>query len=121
MISLVVSCAIVITLDKNPMLIQLVEEFNEIPTITGNIALYRESAERFEELAAKLAEIDIEDLKKQIAFYDDLSKNISSISDPKKLNDYLLNYYKTKGKQLPWGNRSLEEHCEDKNSRLVFK
>lgn len=120
-ISSMLSCAVIITLDKNPVLIRLIDEFNEIPTITGNIALYRESAEKFEILAAKLVAIDIEELKREIEFYDSFSAQLEKTTDPKDLNEFLLNYYKTKGLNLPWGNRSIEEHWEDKNSRLVFK
>ncbi len=120
MISMMVTCAVIITLDKNPVMTQIVDEFNEIPTITGNIAYYRENAEKLERFAAALANIDYEELNAQIKMYDDLAKDINDIQDPKRLNKYLLDYYKKQGKELPWGNRSLEEHWADKNSRLTF-
>ena len=121
LISMVVSCAIIITIDKNPLMIQLTDEFNEIPTITGNIALYRESAESFERMAAQLAKIDFEELKESIDAFSNLVKEMNQIQDPKKLNQHLLDYYKTNNKTLPWGNKSLEEHWANPNSRLVFK
>ncbi|MCR4796822.1 MAG: hypothetical protein K5853_00050, partial [Lachnospiraceae bacterium] len=121
LVSMTVSMAIIITLDKNPLLIALTDRFNEVPTITGNIALYRESAEQFERLAAELAKIDYEELEKEIAFYDELSSKIARIEDANVLSDFLINYYKTSGKELPWGNRTIEEHWADPSSRLVFK
>ena len=54
-------------------MIQLTDEFNEIPTITGNIALYRESAESFERMAAQLAKIDFEEF---CEFYKTISVSI---------------------------------------------
>ncbi len=121
LISMVVTCAIVISVDKNPLLIALTDEFNKVPTITGNIALYRESALAFEEMAARLARIDLDELKKIIEGYDHLIKNMEFVTDPKELNRILLAYYRDNNKELPWGNRSLEEHWADKSSRLVFK
>lgn len=121
LISMVVSCAIIITVDKNPLLIQLTDEFNEIPTITGNIALYRESAETFEKMAAQLAKIDFEELKESIDAFSNAIKEMNAIQDPKKLNQYLLDYYKAHNKPLPWENGTLEDHWANPNSRLVFK
>ncbi len=121
LISMVVTCAIVISVDKNPLLIALTDEFNQVPTITGNIALFRENAAAFEQMAAELAKIDLEELKRTIEGYDHLVKNMESIDDPKELNKVLLAYYKDNNKELPWGNRSLEEHWADKNSRLVIR
>ena len=121
LISMAVTCAIVITVDKNPLLIALTDRFNQIPTITGNIALYRENALAFEQMAAELAKIDYEELQRIIDGYDHLVSKMESVSDPKELNSILLAYYKDNNKELPWGNRSLEEHWADKNSRLVFK
>ncbi len=121
LISMVVTCAIVISVDKNPLMIALTDEFNKIPTITGNIALYRENAVAFEQMAAKLAKIDFDELKRIIEGYDHLISEMGSSSDPKELNRILLKYYKDNNKELPWGNRSLEEHWADKSSRLVFK
>lgn len=121
LISMVVTCALVITVDKNPLIIQLTDAFNQVPTITGNTALYRENAAAFEKMAAELAKIDLDELKSIIAGYDHLVRTMETITDPKELNRVLLAYYKDNGKELPWGNRSLEEHWADKNSRLVFK
>ncbi len=121
LISMAVTCAIVITVDKNPMIIQLTDAFNQVPTITGNIALYSENAAAFEKMAAELAKIDLDELKRIIAGYDHLVSTMESITDPQELNEVLLAYYRDNGKELPWGNRTLEEHWADKSSRLVFK
>lgn len=121
LISMAVTCAIVITVDKNPMIIQLTDAFNQVPTITGNIALYRENAAAFEKMAAELAKIDLDELKRIIAGYDHLVSMMESITDPQELNEVLLAYYRDNGKELPWGNRTLEEHWADKSSRLVFE
>ena len=119
--SMMISSAFIITLDKNPLMIELTDAFNEVPTITGNIAYYRENAEKLEQLAAKLAGIDYDEFNRQISFYDKLALNINDIQDPYRLNQFLLDHYKSEGKELPWGNRSIEEHWADRNSRLTFK
>ena len=121
LISMVVTCAIVISVDKNPLLIALTNEFNKVPTITGNIALYRENALAFEQMAANLAQIDLDELKRIIEGYDHLVGKMKAVTEPQELNRILMEYYKENKRELPWGNRSLEEHWADKSSRLVFK
>ncbi len=121
LVSMIVTCAIIISVDKNPLIIELTNEFNKVPTLTGNIALFRENAAAFEKMAAELAGLKLDELKQIIEAYDHLVKTMNSITDPEELNKVLLAYYRDNNKDLPWGNRTLEEHWADKNSRLVFK
>ena len=121
LVSCSISCVCIVALDHNPVLQRLTAEFNKIPTLTYEIRQLRESAERFEQLAAELASIDIEALKKEIDAYTSLAVELESIKSPADLNNYLMGYYKQTGKELPWGNRTVEEHWADPNSRLVFK
>ena len=121
LISMMISMAMIVSLDKNPLMITLTDRFNKVSTITGNIALYRERAEKFEQMAAELAKFDYEELHTQIIFYDRLSSEISRITDAEELNRYLIDYYRSIEKELPWGNRTIEAHWADQSSRLVFK
>ena len=100
---------------------QLVAEFDKIPTITYEVRQLRESADRFEHMASELASIDYDVLRKEIDAYGKLAEEIDHISKPDDLNRYLMDYYDRTGKELPWGNRTIEEHWADPNSRLVFK
>ena len=121
LISCSISCICIVEIDHNPILRRLTAEFNKIPTVTYEIRQLRESAEQFEYMAAKLAEIDYESLKKEIDGYRALAEDLDRISSPEDLNRYLMSYYEETGKELPWGNRSIEDHWADPTSRLVFK
>ena len=121
LISCSISCICIVEIDHNQILQRLTAEFNKIPTVTYEIRQLRESAEQFEHMAAKLAEIDYEALKKEIDGYSILAEDLDRISSPEDLNRYLMSYYEKTGKELPWGNRSIEEHWADPTSRLVFK
>ncbi len=121
LISTLITYVTIFSLDRNSQICSLIAQFNEIPTITGNIALYRKSADAFEHMAAELSKIDYEDLKAQVDFYSGFSTELTRIRSDEEMNRFLLQYYRDNNKEPPWGNRSLKEHWADKNSRLVFK
>ena len=121
LVSCSISCVCIVALDHNPILQKLTAEFNKIPTLTYEIRQLKESADRFERMAAELASIDIEALKKGIDAYASLAEELERIESPQELSNHLMKYYEKTGKELPWGNRSVEEHWADPSSRLVFK
>ena len=121
LISSVISCIMIVLIDEHPTYQQLTAAFNTIPTLTGDIRIYRESAERFEKLAAELEKLDLNSLKREIAGYTAMREKLIKIDSPEDMNAYLYAYYKETGKELPWGNRTVEEHWQDPNSRLVFR
>ena len=121
LVSTTICCACLVSLDHNPLLQELIERFNEIPTLTYEIRQLKESAERFEKVAAELGKYDYEKLKTEIDGYSAMTEEMSAIDSPEALNDYLMKYYEKTGKPLPWGNKTVEEHWSDPNSRLVFE
>ncbi len=121
LVSTTICCACLVSLDHNPLLQELIERFNEIPTLTYEIRQLKESAERFEKVAAELGKYDYEKLKTEIDGYSAMTEELSAIDSPEALNDYLMKYYEKTGKPLPWGNKTVEEHWSDPNSRLVFE
>lgn len=121
LVSTTICCACLVSLDHNPLLQELIGRFNEIPTLTYEIRQLKESAEKFESVAAELGKYDFEKLKIEIDGYSAMSEDMSVIDSPEALNDYLMKYYEKTGKQLPWGNQTVEEHWANPNSRLVFE
>lgn len=120
-ISTVVSCYLLIQLDYNPLLVALVQEFDMVPTVSGNIAYYRENAEKFERFAAELAKLNFEQFEKEVMVFAEASKKLEQATTAEELNGMLLEYYKQANKELPWGNQTVEEHFKDASSRLVFQ
>ena len=121
LISSTICCACLVSLDHNPMIQELIARFNEVPTLTYEIRQLKESAEQFERIAAELGSYDYDKLKIEIDAYSAMAEDILVIDSPEALNDYLMKYYEKTGKPIPWGNRTVEEHWADPNSRLVFE
>ena len=121
LVNVTISCVLVVEIDKSSVFKALTDQFNKIPTLTGDIGYYKTMAEKFEKCASELGKYDYDKLKKEIEGYTALANNIQKISSSEDLNNYLLRYYRVIGKELPWGNRSFEEYLEDPDGVLVFK
>ena len=119
-VSSALSYVLIIQLDRNPVIRTLIDRFNQVATITGDIGYYRQVAEQFEAYAAELENLDIEKLKKDIAECTEVANDIEKISSAEELNKYLLEYYKKAGIDLPWGDMDFEDYWASDNRTLVF-
>ncbi len=119
-VSSALSYVLIIQLDRNTVIQKLIERFNMVPTITGDIGYYRQVADQFEAYAAELENLDIEKLKKDIEECTEVANDIEKLSSAEELNKYLLEYYKKAGIDLPWGNMDFEDYWASDNRRLVF-
>lgn len=119
-VSSALSYIMIIQLDRNTVIQKLIERFNMVPTITGDIGYYRQVAEQFEAYAAELENLDIEKLKKDIEECTTVANDIEKISSAEELNKYLIEYYKNAGIDLPWGNMDFEDYWASDNRQLVF-
>ena len=119
-VSSALSYVLIIQLDRNTVIQKLIERFNMVPTITGDIGYYRQMADQFEAYAAELENLDIEKLKKDIEECTTVANDIEKISSAEELNKYLLEYYKKTGIDLPWGNVDFEDYWASDNRQLVF-
>lgn len=120
----VMSCTMLYFLDRSEMVNRLVASLNQIDTVEGDIAYYRNQARFFEEYAAKLEQIDLESFHKETAIYHDLAKTIDQAQSEEQLNAALKQAYQSCGLPLPWqgqGYSSFDQAMQDPHMRLVFE
>lgn len=118
----IMSCTLLYFLNRSEMVNKLVSSLNQIDTVEGDIAYYRNQAQFFEEYAARLEQIDLESFRKETAIYHDLAKTIDQVQSEEELNAALKQAYQSCGLPLPWqGYSSFDEAMQDPQMRLVFE
>lgn len=73
LVSGLLSCSLLLFMDRSKFMNSLVERMNEIPSEANN---YAEVAEAFERLAAKMSSLDIEKFKRETKQYDQIANSI---------------------------------------------
>lgn len=118
----IMSCTMLYFLDRSEMVNRLVASLNQICTVEGDIAYYRNQARFFEEYAAKLEQIDLESFRKETAIYHNIAETIDQAQGEKELNAILKQAYLSYGLPLPWKDySSFDEAMQDPRMRLVFE
>ena len=118
----IMSCTLLYFLNRSEMVNKLVSSLNQIDTVEGDIAYYRNQARFFEEYAARLEQIDLESFRKEMAIYHNIAETIDQTQSEEELNAILKQAYLSYGLPLPWKNyHSFDEAMQDPHMRLVFE
>ena len=118
----IMSCTLLYFLNRSEMVNKLVSSLNQIDTVEGDIAYYRNQARFFEEYAARLKQIDLESFRKETAIYHNIAETIDRTQGEEELNAILKQAYLSYGLPLPWKNyHSFDEAMQDPHMRLVFE
>ena len=118
----IMSCTLLYFLNRSEMVNNLVSSLNQIDTVEGDIAYYRNQARFFEEYAARLEQIDLESFRKETAIYHNIAETIDQTQSEEELNGILKQAYLSYGLPLSWKNyRSFDEAMQDPHMRLVFE
>lgn len=118
----IMSCMLLIFLDRSELSKKLVSFFNKVHTIDRDVLYYKQQAEYFERYAAKLMNIDIYKFKQETGAYNDAAKKLITISDEKQMNDVLKSIFKQLNIKTSWDKYdSFDDFMNDKNSVMVFE
>ena len=117
LVSGLLSCTLLMFLDRSKFINELVDKLNELPSEVNN---YKEIADAMEALAAKIANLDIEKFKEDTAKFAKAVDDISEIEDDDKLNDMLKDLYEQIGIKIPWEG-DFNSFMGNKKNRLVFE
>lgn len=118
----IMSCTLLYFLDRSELMNKLFKFLDGLHTIETEIQYYRQQAEYFEKYAAELAQIDLAQLKKETAFYGQISEKIETAKTEEDLNRVLKDALERAGILMPWaGYESFEQFMGDKNAHLVFE
>lgn len=117
LISGLLTCTLLIFLDKSKMMNRIINALNAIPSEYNN---YKEIADTMELLAAKLENLDIEKFKNETEKYNALAINISKCKTEAELSSVLYAAYRFYQIKIPWEG-DFDSFMSNKNNCLVFE
>ena len=88
-VSGILSCTLLYFLDRSKTMNKLIKALDGLHTIETEVNYYRQQAEYFERYAAELDKIDLEQFKKEIAFYGNITTKLESAGSEEELNRIL--------------------------------
>ena len=116
LVSGLLSCTLLIFLDRSKLINGIINGLNAIPTEVNN---YKEIADAMERLAAKLSNLDIEKFREDTEKYALISAKIEKAATEEELSDMLLSAYKLFDINIPWEG-DFDSFMADRNNKLVF-
>lgn len=116
LVSGLLSCTLLIFLDRSKFMNRLIDTLNRFPSEANN---YREVADAFEILAAKLEDLDIAAFRTETEKYSSIAMKISTTQEDHELNDLLLSCYKEFDIKIPWEG-DFDTFMGNKSNHLVF-
>lgn len=120
LVSGIMSCTLLCLLDRSQIMRQLVNRFNDVPTMSTSIHYFREQARYFEAYAAELEQIDLEEFQKECGAYEEISAGIDKVSDENQLNVFLRKVFDEYHIPLPWQG-DFDTFMSNKENHLVFR
>lgn len=114
LVSGMISCTLLLFLDKSKFINEVVYLLNEIPCEVNN---YKEIADIMEELFAKLEKIDLEKFKSDTQRFDEIATKI--MSDETNMSELLIEAYKEFDINIPWDG-DFETFMSNENNNLKY-
>ena len=116
----IMSCTLLCFIDRSQIVRQLIEKFNEIPTMSTNTHYFREQARRFESYAAELQKIDRQRFSEETSVYQSISSEIDRVETEQALNVLLKEVFEKHHIPLPWQG-DFSSFMMDKSRHLVYE
>ena len=114
LVSGLISCTLLLILDKSRLINEVVELLNEIPCEVNN---YKEIADIMERLFVKLEKIDMEKFKSDTQKFNEIA--IKIMSDETNMSELLLEAYREFNISIPWDG-DFETFMSDANNHLEY-
>lgn len=117
LVSGLISCTLLIFLDRSKFINRIVSALNRIPSEVNN---YKEIADALERLAAKLENLDIVKFRADTEKYRNIATKIGAAESEEELNSLLLSAYKVFDIKIPWEG-DFDTFMGNRSNRLVFE
>lgn len=117
LVSGLISCTLLIFLDRSMFMNKIVSALNRIPSEVNN---YKEIADALERLAAKLENLDISQFRAETEKYRNIAAKIGTAESEQELNELLFSAYKVFGIKIPWED-DFDTFMGNKSNHLVFE
>ncbi len=115
------SCSLLYLLEENIFINKLVKFLDELPTMNNLINSYKQQVKYLEEYAAKLMNIDLETLKKEIIKINNVVSKLEIAKTPEETHKVLKEIYIDLNLETPWKGDFDKDFMSDKSAVLVFK
>lgn len=116
LVSGLLSCTFLIFLDRSSFMNRLIDAMNSVDQTISN---YREIADAFEYLAAKLENIDFEQFRQETEKYKSTATALAAAGSEDEVENILLAAYKQFNIKIPWEG-DFDTFMGNKENRLVF-
>ena len=116
MVSGLLSCSLLVFLDRSKFMNDIIDQLDKIPSSANN---YKEIADAMENLAAKIACLDIERFRQDVSEISSSVEMIKRYNDEENLNIILLNAYKRLNIEMPWIG-DFDSFMSNRNNSLLF-
>lgn len=123
LVSGLLSCTLLIFLDRSKFINDIINGLNELSSLNGFqtvVDKYREIADAFERLAAKLESFDIEKFRAETEEYSKIATKIRNAGSEQELNNILHSAYKIFNIKIPWKG-DFDSFMGNKSNHLVFE
>lgn len=117
LVSGLISCTLLIFLDRSKFMNRIVSALNRIPSEVNN---YKEIADALERLAAKLENLDIAKFRADTEKYRSIATKIGAAESEEELNSLLLSAYKAFDIKIPWEG-DFDTFMGNRSNHLVFE
>ena len=118
----IMSCTLLMYLDRSELMNTLVQRLNDIHTIETELNYYREWAKYFEQYAAQLMQIDLDQFEKEGQAFWAIASRLDDIQTEDELNQTLKQAFASRNLPLPWADfPDFNAFMSDKSAHLVFQ
>ena len=116
----ILSCTLLYFFDRSTIVSNLVEYLNRITPYYEDNKYFKEQTIAYEEYAARLAKLDVEELRKHTTAIEDISTKLETAKDEESLHQIFIEIYEKYGWMNPWGEGSLDSAFYERR-RLIHK
>lgn len=118
----IMSCTLLMYLDRSKITNQLVQQLNNIHTLETELNYYRRQAAYFEQYAAQLMQIDLEQFEKETQAFKEIAAKLDGVLTAAELNSVLRQAFIARNLPLPWeGFENFDSFMHDNSAHLVFQ
>lgn len=117
LVSGLLSCTLLIMLDRSKFINKLVAKLNQYEDETRN---YVKLAEEFSRMAAEMDDYNIEAFRTDVMRFSDVTYKISKATNEEEMEKILISAYTIFDIDMPWGD-DLDSFMSDSSNKLVFK
>lgn len=118
----IMSCTLLMYLDRSKITNQLVQKLNNIHTLETELNYYRRQAEYFEQYAAQLMQIDLEQFEQETGAFKEIAVKLNDVLTQDEVNAILIQAFTSRHLPLPWeGFENFDSFMQDTSAHLVFQ